>query len=351
MLTNGCFDILHAGHVRYLAEARALGDALLVALNSDRSVAAIKGPGRPVNHEDDRAEVLLALECVDAVMIFSEPTATDVIEAIRPHVYAKGGDYTLDSLNPEERAALEACGAEIRILPLVPGRSTTAILRASAARDPQAKLPRIGILGSGKGTNLPGILAAIGSGLLAAEVAIVLSDVADSGILRLAERYRIPGGFVDPGEHPARLAEPAQREIADRLRAAGVDLVALCGFMRILKAPLLTAFKGRIVNTHPSLLPKFPGREAWKQALEAGEAETGCTIHLVDAGIDTGLILAQETVPVLPADRDNPDALHRRIQSAENLLYPATIQQWLERIGLLPSPPPFPHAPQAHGEG
>ena len=128
VFTNGCFDLLHAGHVRYLQQARALGDALVVGLNSDRSVRELKGDGRPLNAQDDRAEVLAALGCVDYVVIFDGKRATELLRAVRPHIYAKGGDYTPDSLDAEERGALEACGAEIEILPLVPGRSTTALL-------------------------------------------------------------------------------------------------------------------------------------------------------------------------------------------------------------------------------
>ena len=128
VFTNGCFDLLHTGHVRYLQAARALGDALVVAVNGDASVRALKGPTRPINSEEDRAEVLAALACVDAVCIFHEERVTGLVGAIRPHVYAKGGDYTVASLDPGERAALEEVGAEIRILPLVPGRSTTAII-------------------------------------------------------------------------------------------------------------------------------------------------------------------------------------------------------------------------------
>jgi rfaE bifunctional protein nucleotidyltransferase chain/domain len=128
VLTNGCFDLLHAGHVRYLQGARALGEALVVALNGDDSVRALKGPQRPINDERDRAEVLAALACVDFVTIFREPRVTEVIVKVKPHVYAKGGDYTPETLDPGERAALEAAGADIRILPLVPGKSTTGII-------------------------------------------------------------------------------------------------------------------------------------------------------------------------------------------------------------------------------
>ena len=128
VFTNGCFDLLHAGHVRYLQQARELGDALAVGLNSDRSVRELKGEGRPVNAQDDRAEVLAALGCVDYVVIFDGKRATDVLRAVRPHVYAKGGDYTPESLDADERAALAEGGAEIKILALVPGRSTTSVL-------------------------------------------------------------------------------------------------------------------------------------------------------------------------------------------------------------------------------
>lgn len=131
VLTNGCFDLLHTGHVRYLEEARRCGDALLVAVNSDASVRQLKGPSRPVNTELDRAEVLAALRCVDHVTIFTGKRVTEVIRLLRPAVYAKGGDYTPETLDPEEKAALDEVGAEIRILQLVPGRSTTAILEKS----------------------------------------------------------------------------------------------------------------------------------------------------------------------------------------------------------------------------
>ena len=134
VFTNGCFDLLHVGHVRYLQAARALGDALVVAVNGDASVRALKGPTRPVNPEHDRAEVLAALACVDYVVIFPEVRVTEVLRAVRPHLYAKGGDYTPETLDKGERAAIDEAGAQIRILPLVPGRSTTNILAAAACK-------------------------------------------------------------------------------------------------------------------------------------------------------------------------------------------------------------------------
>jgi rfaE bifunctional protein nucleotidyltransferase chain/domain len=128
VLTNGCFDLLHVGHVRYLKQARELGDFLAVAVNGDESVRSLKGTGRPLNSAEDRAEVLAALECVDFVTIFSPLRATQVIEALQPAIYVKGGDYTLESLDPEEVAALKDAGAEIKTLPLVPGKSTSRLI-------------------------------------------------------------------------------------------------------------------------------------------------------------------------------------------------------------------------------
>src|SRR6266571_2699577 len=128
VVTNGCFDLLHVGHVRYLQAARALGDTLAVGLNGDQSVRELKGIGRPVNNESDRAEVLAALECVDFVTIFPEKRATRFIEAARPAIYVKGGDYSSDTLNAEEQALLREIGAEVRILPFVRGYSTSEML-------------------------------------------------------------------------------------------------------------------------------------------------------------------------------------------------------------------------------
>ena len=128
VLTNGCFDLLHVGHVRYLQAARALGDALAVAINGDESVRALKGEGRPLNSATDRAEVIAALECVDHVVIFPEVRATALLEKVRPSLYVKGGDYTRESLHAEERAALEKSGAEIRILPFEKGHSTSRLI-------------------------------------------------------------------------------------------------------------------------------------------------------------------------------------------------------------------------------
>jgi len=127
--TNGCFDLLHVGHLRYLTEARAFGDFLWVGINGDASVNELKGPGRPIVPEADRAELLAAWRIVDAVTIFPGVRATDFLATARPDVYVKGGDYTVASLNPEEAAALQACGAKVEIVKLVPGKSTTSIVK------------------------------------------------------------------------------------------------------------------------------------------------------------------------------------------------------------------------------
>jgi D-glycero-beta-D-manno-heptose 1-phosphate adenylyltransferase len=126
--TNGCFDLLHVGHVRYLQAARALGDILVVGLNGDRSVRKLKGAGRPITTEIDRAEILAALECVDLVTIFPEIRATKFLAAVRPDVYGKGGDYTSETLDEEERATLKKIGTEIRIIPFETGYSTSGLI-------------------------------------------------------------------------------------------------------------------------------------------------------------------------------------------------------------------------------
>lgn len=126
VFTNGCFDILHAGHVRYLAAARALGDCLVLGLNTDASVRRIKGTERPINSEEDRAEVADALKAVDYVVLFDEPTAEQVIGKVRPDIYVKGGDYTLETL-PEAKI-VQSYGGRVEFIALVAGRSTTNVI-------------------------------------------------------------------------------------------------------------------------------------------------------------------------------------------------------------------------------
>ena len=133
VVTNGCFDLLHVGHVTYLETARNFGDALLIGVNGDAAVRQLKGTDRPVNIQEDRAAILAALESVDGVCIFSEPTATRFLAAAKPDIYVKGGDYTLETLNKDERQTVEGAGGKIVIIPFVPGKSTTSLLRKIAS--------------------------------------------------------------------------------------------------------------------------------------------------------------------------------------------------------------------------
>lgn len=182
---------------------------------------------------------------------------------------------------------------------------------------------RIGVLGSGKGSNFVAIAEACAAGAIPAQVAIVLSDVEQAGILGHAHERGIPCRYLPPGKFRTRLEEEAESQYVAALVNARVDLVVLAGFMRVLKTPFLRAFEGRIVNIHPSLLPAFPGLEAWKQALDYGVKVTGCTVHFVDAGVDSGAIIGQQTVAV--RDEDTPHSLHQRIHLAEHELYPRCV--------------------------
>ena len=182
---------------------------------------------------------------------------------------------------------------------------------------------RIGVLGSGKGSNFVAIAEACAAGAVPAEAALVLSDVEEAGILARARERDIPAHFLPPGKFRTKLDEEAERGYIEALRTAEVDLVVLAGFMRVLKDAFLRAFAGRVVNIHPSLLPSFPGLAAWEQALVHGVRVTGCTVHFVDAGVDSGPIIGQQTVPVL--DDDTAETLHQRIQAAEHALYPKCV--------------------------
>ncbi len=184
----------------------------------------------------------------------------------------------------------------------------------------------LGILGSGKGSNCRAILESIRSGALPAEGRVVISDVLDAPILEIAREFSVPNAYLPPGQFRTRLEPAVEVELAQMLRDAGVELIVLAGFMRVLKQPMLQAFPRQIINIHPSLLPKFPGLEAWRQALAAGEKITGCTVHFVGDKIDHVEIIAQREVPVLPDD--TAETLHARIQVAEHELYPAAIAQF-----------------------
>jgi phosphoribosylglycinamide formyltransferase-1 len=186
----------------------------------------------------------------------------------------------------------------------------------------------LGILGSGKGSNCRAILEQINAGKLAAEARLIVSDVFDAGILDIAREFGVPNSYLPPGKFRTRLEPALEAQLVKLLQDAGVELVVLAGFMRVLKEPMLNAFPARIINIHPSLLPKFPGVEAWRQALSAGEKVSGCSVHYVDSGIDSGEIIAQRKVPVLPGD--TAESLHARIQIAERALYPEVIARFSE---------------------
>ena len=177
------------------------------------------------------------------------------------------------------------------------------------------------------------ILDAIDAGTLDGRIALVLSDNPDAFILERARKRGIKTGVIDCRGFKTKFPEEAQQETAARLKAVGVELVCLAGFLRLVKRPLLEEFPDRILNIHPALLPAFPGLESWKQALDAGATESGCTVHYVDEGMDTGPIILQESVPVL-AD-DTPESLHARIQVVEHRLYPAAIAKAAQHLPLL----------------
>jgi phosphoribosylglycinamide formyltransferase-1 len=187
-----------------------------------------------------------------------------------------------------------------------------------------SKKVRVGVLGSGKGSNMVALAKACEAGALNAEIALVVSDVEGAGILERAESFGIANQYLVPGPFKTKLDEVCEQAYIEAFQKAEVDWIVLAGFMRILKGQFLKAYSNRVINIHPSLLPSFPGLEAWKQALDYGVKFTGCTVHFVDQGIDTGSIILQETVPVM--DDDTPQTLHARIQEAEHRLYPAALE-------------------------
>jgi phosphoribosylglycinamide formyltransferase 1 len=187
---------------------------------------------------------------------------------------------------------------------------------------------RLGILGSGKGSNFRAIADSIARGELEAEARVVISDVQNAGILSLARERGLRAEFVEPGKFRTKLEPAAEARVVSLLKEAGVEWVVLAGWTRMIKEPLLDAFPRRIINIHPSLLPAFPGLEAWKQALAAGERTAGCTVHYVDAGMDTGEVIARAEVPVLAGD--TPESLHARIQVEEHRLYSAVLARFAQ---------------------
>lgn len=182
----------------------------------------------------------------------------------------------------------------------------------------------LAVIGSGKGSNFQSILDAIREGRLEARVMCVLSDVAEAFILERARAAGVPAIHVDCAPFKTKLEGAAEDRVLGILRDHGADAIALAGFMRIVKPGLIGAYRHRMVNIHPSLLPAFPGLHAWQQALEYGARVAGCTVHFVDEGTDTGPILVQRSVEV--RDDDTPATLHARIQEQEHLAYPEALQ-------------------------
>ncbi len=182
---------------------------------------------------------------------------------------------------------------------------------------------RLGALGSGKGSNFVAIAEAARTADAPFEVVTVISDVENAGILAHARERGVPASCIAPGKFRTKLDEEAEARYIAALKAADVDYVVLAGFMRILKGEFLRAFAERVINIHPSLLPAFPGLEAWRQALDYGVKITGCTVHFVDQGIDSGAVIAQSAVPVM--EGDTAETLHGRIQIAERELYPRAL--------------------------
>jgi phosphoribosylglycinamide formyltransferase-1 len=182
----------------------------------------------------------------------------------------------------------------------------------------------LAVLGSGKGSNLQSLIDAVRDGKLHAKIVLVLADVPDAYILERARKAGIRAEYIDCSPFKTKLDGAAEQKVIRLLRDAHVDFIALAGFMRMVKPALLSAFPQRIVNIHPSLLPAFPGLEAWRQALETGAKESGCTVHIVDGGMDTGPIILQRSVPVL--ENDTRETLHARIQEQEHIAYPEALQ-------------------------
>ena len=183
----------------------------------------------------------------------------------------------------------------------------------------------LAVFGSGSGSNYQAIAEAISAGRLDARIACVISDVKEAYILERARKLGHPAIYLDCAPFKTKLDGEAEQRAIELIKQHGGNFIALAGFMRIIKPGLLNAFAGRIINIHPSLLPNFPGLEAGRQALEAGVKETGCTVHFVDGGIDTGPIIVQRKVPVLPGD--TVEALMNRIHAQEHIAYPEALQK------------------------
>lgn len=208
---------------------------------------------------------------------------------------------------------------------------------------------RVGVLASGRGSNFEALWRAQEAGELGARLAVLVCDRADAPVLQLARRLGVAAQCIDPGTRRARLPEAVESEIVRALRDQRVDLVCLAGFMRIVGRPLLTAFPDAVLNIHPSLLPSFPGLAAPRQALEHGVKVTGCTVHFVDAGVDSGPIVAQASVPVR-AD-DDEASLAARILEQEHQIYARAVRLWADGRLLVHGRRASVHEPSPSGHG
>jgi len=183
---------------------------------------------------------------------------------------------------------------------------------------------RLGVLGSGKGSNFVALAEAIQTEQIPAEIVLVASDLAEAKILAQARERSLPVYACRRSAFQTKLEPEIEEELAGALAKAGTELVVLAGYMRVLKKPLLDGFCGRIINIHPSLLPSFPGLKAWEQALKARVTQTGCTVHWVNETVDGGEVIRQAKVNVQPGD--TAESLHARIQEAEHRLLPEVVR-------------------------
>ena len=183
---------------------------------------------------------------------------------------------------------------------------------------------KIGVLGSGSGSNMQSIQDAIDAGTLNAKIVCVFTDVPNARILERAKKHNIPCEYIDHAPFKTKLDGDAEFNMIQKLDSHHVDVIALAGYMRIVKARFLSHFRNRVINIHPALLPAFPGIAGWKQALDYGVKVTGCTVHFVDEGTDTGPIILQRSVPVL--ENDTAETLHARIQKEEHIAYPEALR-------------------------